>query len=127
HDTPNFVANRVGIAGMLASMRLLLDIGIDAIGQRLLELRGALVDRLRPLGYQPLLDADTPDADRHLSGIVSVSHPTRDLAAIVRELDAGGVSVSLRHNRLGQAFIRFSPHFYNTDEEIDRAIALMQS
>ncbi len=121
------ILNIPGIAGMLASMRLLLDIGIDAIGQRLLELRGALVDRLRPLGYQPLLDADTPDADRHLSGIVSVSHPTRDLAAIVRELDAGGVSVSLRHNRLGQAFIRFSPHFYNTDEEIDRAIALMQS
>jgi len=27
---------------------------------------------------------------------------------------------SLRANRAGQNFIRLSPHFYNTDSELDR-------
>ena len=28
----------------------------------------------------------------------------------------------LRHNRAGRAHLRFSPHFYNTESELDRVV-----
>jgi cysteine desulfurase/selenocysteine lyase len=32
---------------------------------------------------------------------------------------------SLRADRKGQQYIRFSPHFYNTDDELQRAVDLL--
>jgi len=114
------------IVGMLASLKLIQEIGIEAISERILELRHALIDRIHPLGYELYLDdnnaAPNPGA---LSGIIAVSHPTRDVKELARKLDENGVSVSLRQNRFGLELIRFSPHFYNTVEEFDRVAELM--
>ena len=37
-----------------------------------------------------------------------------------------GVVVSLRYDRDGREYLRFSPHFYNTQEEIERVAALLK-
>jgi selenocysteine lyase/cysteine desulfurase len=37
-------------------------------------------------------------------------------------MSARGVVVSLRSDRSGRKYLRFSPHFYNTDTELQRAI-----
>jgi selenocysteine lyase/cysteine desulfurase len=53
---------------------------------------------------------------------VFVSH--RDAArneAIYRALLEGGIDIALRRGRL-----RFSPHFYNTAEDIDRALSALR-
>jgi selenocysteine lyase/cysteine desulfurase len=39
---------------------------------------------------------------------------------IPRQEFAAQMLTSLRANRAGQNFIRLSPHFYNTDAELDR-------
>ncbi|MCP4640554.1 MAG: aminotransferase class V-fold PLP-dependent enzyme [bacterium] len=122
--------NLPGIVGMAASMELLHDIGVDAIGERILELRRWFVDAIRPLGYGLYIeevdaDANTPDSTR--SGIISVDHPRRSMRDLARALGEAGVSVSLRQNRLGRDLVRFSPHFYNTHEELDRVVSLMAS
>jgi selenocysteine lyase/cysteine desulfurase len=39
-------------------------------------------------------------------------------------MDAGVVT-SLRADRKGQKYIRLSPHFYNTDGELDRVLELV--
>jgi len=39
-------------------------------------------------------------------------------------MDAGVVT-SLRADRKGQNHIRFSPHFYNTDAELQRTLELL--
>jgi len=44
----------------------------------------------------------------------------RDPVAASARLTAAGVTHSLR-----ESAIRLSPHFYNTDEEIDAALALL--
>jgi selenocysteine lyase/cysteine desulfurase len=42
-----------------------------------------------------------------------------------KKLTDAGVVASLRADRKGQNFIRFSPHFYNTDAELHRALELL--
>lgn len=116
------------IIGMLASMELLLGFGIETVGERLLELRRALLDGLRPLGYRLYLEAfdqesTTTDATR--TAIVSVTHPDRDMEALFGQLHQEGVFASLRKNRAGETFIRFSPHCYNTLDEIGRVAEIL--
>jgi selenocysteine lyase/cysteine desulfurase len=50
---------------------------------------------------------------------------TRALAALHQKLAAAGVIASLRADRAGRRYLRFSPHFYNTDEELRRALELL--
>jgi selenocysteine lyase/cysteine desulfurase len=62
----------------------------------------------------------TPADPRYRAAVIAV-RPVDALAAS-RRLSAAGVIHSFR-----EGAIRFSPHFYNTDAEIDRALALVAS
>jgi len=120
--------NIPGIIGMLASMELLVGFGIETIGERLLELRRALLDAVRPLGYQLYIeeyDLDSATTDSNRSAIVTVTHPARDMEALFGQLCLENVIASLRKNRAGQSFIRFSPHCYNTLAEIGRVAEIL--
>jgi selenocysteine lyase/cysteine desulfurase len=57
-------------------------------------------------------------------GIISFHQPGKDLAALYKKLADAGVLVSLRTDRKGQNYIRLSPHFYNTDAELQRMLDL---
>jgi len=115
--------NAPGNVGMAASMRLLLDVGIDAIADRLIELHRGFLENLRPLGYERYL-SDMPDDA--VTGIVTVRHPSVDMPAMFERLRDAGVTASLRHDRAGEALLRFSPHFYNTAEELGRVIDILR-
>ncbi len=45
--------------------------------------------------------------------------------ALYAKLGDNNITVSLRKNREGRAFLRFSPHFYNTEAELEKAFALL--
>ena len=53
--------------------------------------------------------------------------PTADLAALHRALGAAKIVCSLREDRAGKSYLRFSPHFYNTEAEMDRVIATLRA
>lgn len=114
-----------GIVGMAASMELLLEAGIEAVSRRILELRRAFLDRVRPLGYRLLVEDDGDTTDGERSGIISVYHPDRDMAAVAGKLRDAGVVLSLRQDRRRRKVLRFSPHFYNTEEEFDRVARIL--
>lgn len=116
--------NFPGILAMDASLRLLLDLGIETIADRLLTLRARLCELLGGHGFRlpPALEAADP---RHASGIVSVTHPKSDLRPVVAGLARDGISVSLRAARDGTPHLRFSPHCYNTDGDLDRVEAVL--
>ena len=121
--------NLPGIIGMGASLKLISDIGIDAISARLLHLRQTILDALRPLGYSLYLeelDQSTPSDAPWKSAIITMSHPEKDLGALYVELKKQGVILSYRKNREGTQFLRLSPHFYNTENEIDRIAQLLR-
>ena len=111
-------ANAMGIQGMHAALRLLLDVGIEQISEHLLGITGYLRDRLSELGCEIL----TP-FDRHeRAGIVlfSLGDEQANKHTFKKLLDER-VTLSLREGAL-----RASPHFYNTREDMDDFIEILQ-
>ena len=109
--------NTPGLLGLQASMELLMDVGLERIRAHLLELTGALIEGLRDRGYV----VTTPvERDSERSGIVCFKHPTRAAAQLHETLTQANVIVSLRGD-----FIRVSPHFYNTMEDIEALLAAL--
>ena len=96
--------------------------GIDNIAAELLRKRAWIVPALQAKGYT-VLHADAPV--EAASGIISFFHPEKDLPALHKKLLESGVVTSLRTDRKRWKYIRFSPHFYNTDPELQRLIELL--
>jgi selenocysteine lyase/cysteine desulfurase len=106
-----------GILGMRAGIELIEEMGLPAISEQLIRLKKRLHERLAPLGFEFLgPPPDSPAA----SGITTVWHPRLKLEPVQEGLAAQRIAVSLRHTRDERAHIRFSPHFYNTESEMDR-------
>lgn len=117
------VLNIAGVYGMVAAIELLLAEGMERIGARLLALKAHLLAGLDALGFEVLGPREGPAA----SSITTFRHPTADAKALFRALEANRIVASLRHDKAGTEYLRFSPHFYNTEEEIDRAVAVLRA
>ncbi len=109
--------NFLGIIGLHAALGLLLEIGIDNIATELLRKRTVLIPALQKKGYA-VLQADPPA--QNASAIISFYRPDGDVAPIHQKLTEANIVTSLRTDRTGKKYIRISPHFYNTDEELNR-------
>lgn len=116
------VLNVGGIYGMCAALRLLLDLGMDRVATRLLELKAHLVPLLEAEGFHIL----GPKAGPRASSTTTFSHPKASSAAIFAALEKAGIVASLRYDSAGREYLRFSPHCYNTEEEIDRVLAVIR-
>jgi cysteine desulfurase/selenocysteine lyase len=114
--------NLIGLVGLIAAMELALEIGVENISAELLRKRAWLLPALQAKGFAVLnADAKLENA----SGIVSIYQKEKELAALNQKLTDAGTVASLRTSRTGQNFIRFSPHFYNTDAELQRVLELL--
>ena len=102
-------------AGFNASLDLFLEVGLDEVYARVERLTSVIVQWA--LGRSDVRLVTPPDRE-HRAGIVAVA--PRDPVAASERLTEAGVIHSLR-----EGAIRLSPHFYNTEEEIDRALRLM--
>jgi selenocysteine lyase/cysteine desulfurase len=114
--------NLLGLVGLIASMELALEIGIENIAAELLRKRALLVPALQKKGFT-FLNADVKP--ENAGGIVSFFQPGKDLTALNQKLSEAGIVASLRTDRKGQNYIRLSPHFYNTDAELQRVLELL--
>jgi len=117
------VLNLPGVVGMKAAIDFLLEIGIDKIAQRILSIRSRLVSGLTELEFTLLGENNTP---MHQSGIITVAHPTRDIVSEHKRLLENGIVCSPRQDRQGNQYLRFSPHFYNSEDEIDRVLDVLR-
>ncbi len=109
-------ANSIGIFGLGGTLDLVLELGIAAIEARVLALTDLLCDGLARKGYR----VRSPRGAGERSGIVifdSAAHATDDL---FQRLTAERVIVSVRGGG-----IRVSPHYYNTEDEIEQALRLL--
>jgi len=114
--------NLLGLVGLHAAMELILEVGIDNIAAELLRKRAWLVPAIQEKGYTVLQPAAPPE---NASGIVTFHKPGEDVKDLHAKLEAAGIFTSLRSDRTGRNYIRLSPHFYNTDEELRRVLALL--
>jgi selenocysteine lyase/cysteine desulfurase len=101
--------------GLNASLDLFFEVGLAEVYGRVERLATRIVDWA--LGA-PDVRLVTPSDPMHRAGTIAVA--PRDPVAASARLTAAGVTHSLR-----EGAIRLSPHFYNTDEEIDIAVGLL--
>ncbi len=98
-----------------AGYEIVAEIGVPAIRERSL----ALTRRLMQLAHEAGFRVNTPESDTERAGAVIIDVPGG--AAVADELIRRGIIVDHRPG----AGIRMAPHFYNTIDEIDHAMAVL--
>lgn len=116
------VLNIAGIYGMVAAIELIQATGIERVAARILELKAYLLSQIEPLGFRVLGVREGPAA----TGITTFRHETASSTALFRRLETAKIIASLRHDREGRDYLRLSPHYYNTEEEIDRVVQVLR-
>jgi cysteine desulfurase / selenocysteine lyase len=101
-------------AGMNESLKLLLGIGVPAIAEHLRTLHAPVLEWAGRRNVRVV----SPVGDR-ASGIICVA--PSDVGAAFRALKAGRVICGMR-----EGGIRLSPHFYNTVEEMERVVDILE-
>jgi cysteine desulfurase / selenocysteine lyase len=113
--------NYLGIVALEAALALSEEAGADFVQQRVTHLRDHAAARLRACGCRLLWPPDPGRA----SGIVSFQPPRGDTAQLYRKLDEH-FALSLRQDKDGADWIRVSPHWMNTEDDLNRlAVAVM--
>jgi len=103
--SPGFIS----FIGTMEALKLLLEFGVENVQRRILKLTDRLIEVAKDLG----LKLQTPEEPQCRAGIVNfkIDKP-KELAETLRQK---GIVASARARGL-----RVSPHFYNTEEEIDK-------
>lgn len=114
--------NLLGMVGLETAMELLLEVGVENIAEELQRKRAWIAPALLQKGYTVLQPTAPPE---NASGIVTFFRPAAEMREIHERLEQNGIVASLRYDRAGQAYIRLSPHFYNTDAELHRTLELL--
>jgi len=105
--------NLVGLVGLGAAIDLLLEVGLAEVERRLLAVTRRLIDGLQARGCELF----TPLDDRRRLGIVSFRHPAEESEAVFKRLL--GRNIIGAHRR---GWVRLSPHFYNTEAQVDAVL-----
>jgi selenocysteine lyase/cysteine desulfurase len=98
----------------LAGLELILDVGVDAIQERLRDLTGRILERCDAAGVTTF----TPRERARRCGIVTLASERPE--EVEASLHADGVIVDSRPGR-----VRLSPHWCVTDDELERGIDLV--
>lgn len=106
--------NMLGIHALSASLSLLLETGMATVEACVIE-RNDYLKAAIAAHPQLILLSDRQSPLK--SGIVVFKHQSHDSQALYRHLQQNGVVCALRGGG-----IRFSPHFYNTFTELDKAV-----
>jgi len=111
--------NTAGLAGLEASIDLLLSLGVPAIFAHVNAILDVLEPELRARGFESLRAADP----RQRSCTLSVAPPPRtDVVALQRRLTARGVSCSIP-----DGLVRFTPHWPNDREQIPFVVSALDA
>ncbi len=106
--------NVPGIYALHDSVDPFLELGVSQINQHLIELTDAIDSTMKPFGLKRF----TVDDSKFRSGIITYDLPFNvDGEALIKALKQRKVTLSHRQGKL-----RFSPHFYNTSEDIQHAV-----
>lgn len=95
------------------SVRMVLEVGPDRIERRVLELAREAAELLRRAGAA---------VRNENTNIVAAHWPDRDVSALARTLQEQRIVVAARHGNL-----RVSPHFYNTEADLEKLEAALKS
>jgi selenocysteine lyase/cysteine desulfurase len=97
---------------------------MEKVAGRLLELKAYLLPRAIDLGFQILgPDRVGPAA----TSITTFRHERISSSVLFTALEKAGIVASLRHDREGRDYLRFSPHCYNTEKELETVLGVLRT
>ncbi len=108
--------NVIGTVGLGGAIALLQEFGPAWVEKRILDLTDHICRSVAGRGFR----VHSPRQDGRASGIVIFSKTGSDPDRLHARLSAAGVKCAVRAGG-----IRFSPHYYNTTDEIDTAVAAL--
>jgi len=108
----NGTINFAGIYSLNSNLKFFSSLGINEIEKSVIENSRLLIQLLEREQFQFLFK---PDMDNEVAGIVTIK--TKNPEEVYKELKRRKIHISIR-----EGYLRFSPHFYNTDEEIYKVV-----
>jgi len=115
--------NLLGLVGLIAALELILELGVENIARELLRKRDFLLSALQAAGCDVLQPETTSE---NATSILSFQRQGTDPITIQQNLLRDRIVSSVRVDRAGQKYIRFSPHFYNTDAEFEHVLKTLK-
>lgn len=119
--------NFPGAAGLEASLRYVLRIGIDRIRQMNMKVANALRDEM---GRIPGVKMYGPDDEGRRSSIVTFMPPPAaavDASTIVKKLEQNSIVFAARDVGSPKKALRAAPHFFNSEEEAVTAASYVRA
>ena len=98
-----------------AGLKIILEVGTDAIGERVRYLTRLYMDRLEEIGWPSI----TPRADEQRGPMVCL--PARQVAQLFDRLTRQDIITSFRDDNLRATF-----HFYNTEQDVDAIVRALR-
>ncbi len=102
--------NSIGIYALNASLKFFKEFGFDKIEEFVLSNSEYFIKQLQLIGLNPILESCSRE---NLSGIVSFKY--KDSQKVFDLLSGLNIHCAIR-----EGYVRFSPHFYNINEEINK-------
>ncbi len=109
--------NSAGIYGLTTRLEEIEEIGLEVMEDRILALNDGFAEAVRKMGYV----IDSPWGAYERSGILTFKHPTIASKTLLQRLVKAGIQASLRSGK-----IRISPHYYNSEAEMEEAAQALQ-
>lgn len=107
----------IGATALNASLQFLESVGYENIQNTVLENTSYFINKLSDMGLNPILNGVSKN---NLAGIVTC--PVNNAEVVFDKLTGVNIKCSLREGQ-----IRFSPHFYNTKDEINFVLNEMKN
>ncbi|NPV12479.1 MAG: aminotransferase class V-fold PLP-dependent enzyme [Ignavibacteria bacterium] len=112
HRFENGTLNYAGIVSLNPNIKFFISLGINEIEKEIIENTKYLINLLETDQFYFLFK---PDKDYQMSGIVSIKVDNPE--NVFQQLKQRKIHISVR-----EGYLRFSPHFYNTREEIETVV-----
>lgn len=116
HRYENGTLNYAGIISLNSNIKFFLQTGIKSIEKMVLENSKLLIQLLEEAGFEFLFK---PETEEEMSGIVTIK--IENPVEVFKKLKAEKIHTSVR-----EGYLRFSPHFYNTSEEIYKVVEVLK-
>ncbi|MBN2570650.1 MAG: aminotransferase class V-fold PLP-dependent enzyme, partial [Ignavibacteriales bacterium] len=107
----------IGVNAINSSLELFEQVGYAEIEKQIINNTKYFVNSLIKIGIEPI---QNKFEEKNLSGIVSIK--PNEPQELFEELTREKIMCSLR-----EKMIRFSPHYYNTKDEIDKVVDLLKN
>jgi cysteine desulfurase/selenocysteine lyase len=116
--------NFPGAAGLEASLRYILRVGIDRIRKKNMIVAGILREGVTKI---PTIKMYGPDDEDKRSSIVTFIPHMTDSATLVERLNQNNIIFAARDIGDGKKAVRAAPHFFNSEEEASTAVTYLKS